>query len=48
MEMKRYTTGAPLSIGEAIRRLADEGTTDRHSGEANIMALWKVWKEAAP
>lgn len=48
MEMKRYTTGAPLSIGEAMRRLADEGTTDQHSGKANIMALWKVWKEAAP
>lgn len=48
MEMKRYTTGAPLSIGEAMRRLADEDTTDRHSGEANIMALWKIRKEAAP
>lgn len=48
MEMKRYTTGAPLPIGEAMRRLADEDITDRHSGETNIMALWKEWKEAAP
>jgi len=48
MESKRYTTGAPLPMGEAMRRLADADAVDRHSGEANIMALWKVWKEAAP
>lgn len=48
MESKRYTTGAPLPIGEAMRRLADEDAADRHSDEANIMALWKGRKEAAP
>lgn len=35
-------------MGEAMRRLADADAVDRHSGEANIMALWKGWKEAAP